>query len=256
MLNEKVIVITGGCGLLGRKFVTTVIEHGGVPVIADIDRANGERFLAKLKESHPHCRVIFFPLDITSRDSVQELIKTVTDTYGTIHALVNNAYPRNKRYGRKFEEVEYCDFVENLGLHLGGYFLVSQQIAEYFKKKDGGNIIFISSIYGFLPPRFELYEGCSFTTPVEYVAIKAGVIQLAKYMAKYYKGNDIRVNLLSPGGIFDSQNPVFLQKYKSHCLNKGMLDPKDICGSLVFLLSDSSKFVQGQNLVVDDGFSL
>lgn len=92
--------------------------------------------------------------------------------------------------------------------------------------------------------------------PVEYAVIKAGIMQLTKYLARFLKGKSIKVNSLSPGGIYDSQPQPFLQNYAEKCLNKGMLNPEDLVGALVFLISDSSQFVNGQNLVVDDGFTL
>ena len=152
--------------------------------------------------------------------------------------------------------MEYSDFVENLGLNLGGYFTTSQQFAKYFQNKKYGNIINISSIYGVVAPKFEVYENTSMTMPVEYTAIKSGLIHLTKYMAKYFKGMNIKVNTLSPGGIFDSQSEIFLEKYKAECLNKGMLNKSDLQGTLVYLLSDMSKYVNGQNMIVDDGFTL
>jgi NAD(P)-dependent dehydrogenase (short-subunit alcohol dehydrogenase family) len=119
-----------------------------------------------------------------------------------------------------------------------------------------GNIINISSVYGVIPPKFELYEKTSMTMPVEYAVIKSGLIHFTKYMAKYFKNSNIRVNTLSPGGIFDNQNKIFVQKYKKECLNKGMLDTSDLSGSLIYLLSDMSQYVNGQNIIVDDGFSI
>lgn len=104
-----------------------------------------------------------------------------------------------------------------MGLNLGGYFTASQQFSQYFKKQGYGNI---SSIYGVVAPKFEIYDNTPMTMPVEYAAIKSGLIHLTKYMAKYFKGMNIKVNALSPGGIFDHQAEAFLEK----CLNKGMLD--------------------------------
>jgi len=139
---------------------------------------------------------------------------------------------------------------------LGGYFNTSQQFAKYFQKQKCGNIVNISSIYGVIAPKFEVYDNTSMTMPVEYAAIKSGLIHLTKYMAKYFKGMNIRVNTLSPGGIFDSQPEKFLEAYKKECLNKGILDKSDLKGTLVYLLSDMSKYVNGQNIVIDDGFSI
>ena len=94
------------------------------------------------------------------------------------------------------------------------------------------------------------------TTPVEYAAIKSGLIHLSKYMAKYFKGKNIRVNTISLGGIEDKPPEPFLNAYKEFCLNKGMLNAKDISGTVLYLLSDLSEFVNGQNIIVDDGFTL
>lgn len=256
MLAKKVVVITGGAGLIGQEFVKAVVENNGVAVIADINKEIGESVKNTLSEQLQTAAIDFVQLDITSKTSLQECLESVHTKYARIDALINNAYPRNKNYGRHFFDVEYDDFSQNISLNLGGYFLTSQQFALYFQKQGYGNIVNISSIYGVVAPKFEIYDNTPMTMPVEYAAIKAGLIHLTKYMAKYFKGMDIRVNALSPGGIFDHQPEPFLDAYKTVCLNKGMLDKSDLKGTLVYLLSDMSRYVNGQNIVVDDGFSL
>ncbi|HUX91570.1 MAG TPA: oxidoreductase [Gallionellaceae bacterium] len=255
MLTNKIIVITGGAGFIGRQFCAAVAEHGGTAVVADIDN-DAATILAKEIAAKHQGRAEAALLDITSRDSVKALITKLQGRYGHIDAVVNNAYPRNRNYGRKLEDVTYEDFCENVGLHLGGYFLVAQQFGLHFREHGGGNIVNMSSIYGVMTPRFEVYEGTPMTMPVEYAAIKSSVIQLTRYFAQYFKGEGIRVNSLSPGGILDRQPEAFLQKYNSYCNGKGMLDPQDVNGSLLYLLSDASKYITGQNLIIDDGFSL
>lgn len=256
MLKEKVVVITGGAGLIGKEFVKAVIENDGMAIIADINNEIGLKAKEDLSKELNTNNIDFINLDITSKESLNECIEYLDNKYKKIDALVNNAYPRNKNYGRHFFDVEYNDFVENTGLNLGGYFTASQQFAQYFQKQGYGNIVNISSIYGVVAPRFEVYDNTPMTMPVEYAAIKSGLIHLTKYMAKYFKGMNIKVNALSPGGIFDHQPEAFLEKYKEKCLNKGMLDKSDLKGTLVYLLSDMSMYVNGQNIVVDDGFSL
>lgn len=256
MLKDKVVVITGGAGLIGKEFVKAVIENGGIAIIADINEELGKKVKESLSKELDTSNIDFFKLDITSKNSLTECIEYLDNKYKKIDALVNNAYPRNKNYGRHFFDVEYEDFIQNLGLNLGGYFTASQQFSQYFKNQGYGNIINISSIYGVVAPRFEVYDNTPMTMPVEYAAIKSGLIHLTKYMAKYFKGMNIKVNALSPGGIFDHQPEAFLEKYKEKCLNKGMLDNSDLKGTLIYLLSDMSKYVNGQNIVVDDGFSL
>lgn len=251
MLNDKVVVVTGGAGLIGRQFVKCIAEHGGIAVVADIKDIEDKSILGSLQN-----QIGFVQMDITSRESIAQAISHLNGRYGRIDALVNNAYPRNKNYGKKFEEVSYDDFCQNVSMHLGGYFLSSQQFAAYFKKQGHGSIVNMSSIYGVVAPRFGIYEGTSMTMPVEYAAIKSAVVHLTKYLAQYLKGSNIRVNCISPGGILDGQPAEFLSRYNSHASTKGMLDATDLLGTLLFLLSDMSKFINGQNIVVDDGWTL
>jgi len=256
MLKNKVVVITGGAGLIGKEFVKAVVKNDGIAIIADINEEIGLKVKEDLSKELNSADINFVKLDITSKASLNQCIQYLDNKYQRIDALVNNAYPRNKNYGKHFFDVEYGDFVENTGLNLGGYFTASQQFALYFQKQGYGNIVNISSIYGVVAPKFEVYENTSMTMPVEYAAIKSGLIHLTKYMAKYFKGMGIRVNTISPGGILDSQPKEFLSKYNQQCSTKGMLDPKDLNGTLIFLLSDMSSYINGQNIVVDDGFTL
>ena len=151
---------------------------------------------------------------------------------------------------------EIPDLQENLKLQLGGAILLSQQIMKYFVSQGHGNLIHMSSILGVAAPKFEHYEGTTINTMIEYSAVKSGIISITRWLAKYYKNNNIRVNCLSPGGILDQQPQSFLEKYRDSCTSKGMLDPTDIAGTVLFLLSDQSKYINGQNIVIDDGWSL
>lgn len=254
-LENKVVVITGGAGLLGQTFTRAVAAQGGRPVIADIQFEAAEAAASKINSEFGFDRVSAIEIDITSKSSLQNATKELNSKFGRIDALVNNAYPRNRNFGRKFEDVEYADFCENINLHLGGYFLASQQFAQFFRKQGYGNIVTISSIYGVIAPRFEVYADTHMTMPVEYAAIKSALIHLNAYMLKYFQGSGIRFNCLSPGGILDSQPEKFLQRYAAYSQSKGMLNPADITGALIFLLSEQSRYVNGQNIVVDDGWS-
>lgn len=256
LLENKRVLVTGGAGLLGQSFARVIVEQGGIALIADINSKIGEEVAANLRKEMGIETIYFLPLDITSHSSINNVLASATEKVGGLDAWVNNAYPRNKNYGRKFFDVEYKDFCENVNMNLGGYFLSSQQVSKHFIKQGHGNIINISSIYGVIAPRFEIYEGTEMTMPVEYAVIKSGLLHLTKFMAKQFKGMNIRVNAISPGGIFDNQPQSFIDKYKNLSLNKGMIDKNDLQGTLIYLLSDLSKFVNGQNIIVDDGFTL
>lgn len=255
LLENKTIVLIGGAGLIGRAFANSIAAHQGRVVIADIDLERCRQACADVVAQVPGAQVHPETVDITSRASLDAMIDRVTAAHGRIDAAVNNAYPRNARYGRKLEDVEYADFCENVSLHLGGYFLSTQRFAEHFKRQDHGHVVNISSIYGSVAPRFDVYDGTPMTMPVEYAAIKSALQHLSVYFMRYYKGTPLRFNCLSPGGIFDHQPESFLQRYKQYAQHKGMLAPSDVAGALVFLLSDLSSFVNGQNLIVDDGWS-
>lgn len=249
MLKDKVILVTGGAGLLGQSFISSISQNQGQGIIGDTKEDHGQNIAQRLNAK-------FIKLDITSKESIQKCLRKIKSDYGKLDALVNNAYPRNNNYGRHFFEVEYSDFCENLNLNLGGYFLMSQQTASFFKEQGYGNIVNISSIYGIMPPRFEVYDGTNMTMPVEYAAIKSALIHLTKYLAQYLKGTGIRVNSLTPGGVLNEQPERFIKNYRKFCAEKGMLEPKDLNGALLYLLSDQSLYMTGQNMVIDDGFSL
>jgi NAD(P)-dependent dehydrogenase (short-subunit alcohol dehydrogenase family) len=256
-LESRVVVITGGAGLIGRGFVRAVVESGGTAIIADIDEASGQNVQVGLATELDTDRIEFVRVDITSRDSIQAMIDAVLDRHKTIDALVNNAYPRNRNYGRKFEDVTYEDFCENVNLHLGGYFLMAQQVAGVMANQKSGVIINIASIYGFMAPRFDLYEDTNFTSPVEYSAIKGGLLSLTKYLASYLGEHGIRVNAISPGGVYDNQPDSFVAKYsKKTLIGNRMAEPDDLNGVLTFLLSEASRYITGQNIVVDAGWSI
>jgi NAD(P)-dependent dehydrogenase (short-subunit alcohol dehydrogenase family) len=256
MLHNKVVFLTGGAGLIGKSFVKTLVQNHAIVIIGDINIENANKIKDKILMEFPNGTIETIQLDITDKNSIVNAINFTKDKYSKIDTLINNAYPRNKNYGRHFFDVSYEDFNENIGLNLGGYFLTSQQFALFFKQQGYGNIINISSIYGVIAPKFEIYDNTPMSVPVEYAAIKSALIHLTKYMAKYFKGYNIRVNAISPGGIFDNQHKTFLNAYNAQCSNKGMLNPEDLSGALVFLVSDSSQYVNGQNIIVDDGFTI
>ncbi len=255
-LSGQTVVITGGGGRIGSALAEAVVVAGGAANVADQDAGLARRRVAEIQKRHPSAKVEAVQLDIGSERSLKKCLRSVAGRYGRVDGWVNCAYPRNKRYGARFEHVKLADFCENVDLHLGGYFLASQQAAIFFRDQGGGTIVNIASIYGVMAPRFEVYDGTNMTMPVEYAAIKAAIVHLTKYMAKYCKDWRVRVNCVSPGGVEAGQPASFVEKYNALSLSKGLLAASDVTGAVVFLLSKDSEFINGQNLVVDDGFSL
>lgn len=208
-IENKVIVVIGSAGELGKHFVKGLSEFGCALIAADINaNANIEIYKDLSKD------IELLHLDITNKESIQELISKISLSYSRIDAVVNAAYPRNKNYGAKLEDVSYEDFCQNINMHLGGYFLVAQQFCLEFKRQGFGNLVNLSSIYGSLVPRFSIYDGTKMTMPIEYAAIKAGVEHMTRYFAQYFKGTGVRVNSLSPGEYWPGNQMFFLRPIK------------------------------------------
>lgn len=252
VLNQK-ILIAGAGGLLGSKIAKFALEQGAQVIAADInvDLMYEKLSLQEVDLTNPN--ILLHELDVTNEQSVKHFFANQTNLTGA----VNSTYPRNKAYGSHFFDVSLDSFNENLALHLGSAFLFTQQCAAYFKdKKQPFSLVNISSIYGVIAPKFDIYDNTSMTMPVEYAAIKSAILHLNKYAVSYVNDSRFRVNSVSPGGLFDKQPDAFLEAYKKSTLGEGMLDVEAIIGSILFLLSEQSKFVTGQNIIVDDGFSL
>lgn len=253
-MNGKTIVVAGAAGLLGRELVSELLAAGANVLALDRDESS----LLLLENAWPgETRLSCVVVDIADAESINSAFSFAESRYGIVDGAVNTAYPRNSRYGNKLFDVTYADFCENTTLNLGCYFLFMQQCAKYFiKNKSNFSLVNISSIYGVISPKFEIYDGTEMTMPVEYSAIKSALIHLSKYFVSYIGSSQFRVNLVSPGGILDKQPQKFLDAYKKQTLGKGMLDVSDVIGPIIYLLSDLSQYINGQNLIIDDGFTL
>ncbi len=253
LLEKKTILIAGAGGLLGTRLVPAILAQGGYVIAADINVEAMEERLSSLGVNTNDEHLILTTLDVTSKESVNALFSMCSN----IDGAVNSTYPRNKSYGAHFFDVSLDSFNENLSLHLGSAFLFTQQCAAYFQDKlQPFSLVNISSIYGVIAPKFDVYDNTPMTMPVEYAAIKSAILHLNKYAAAYVNDSRFRINCVSPGGIFDGQPDVFLDAYKNNTHGAGMLDVEDVVGSVLFLLSEQSRYVTGQNIIVDDGFSL
>ena len=237
-LTGKVFVVIGGSGLIGKAFCEGLAQAGGIVVNAD--KKSGDE-----------------NVDIANPKSVESLAKRVAKKFGHIDGVVNVAYPRTKNYPQAFGEASHKETLENISLMLGGNFSVVRAFAPLMKKQKKGSIVFLGSIYGVAAPKFEIYKGTSMANPPEYAAAKGGTIMLGKYFASLLGPSNIRVNTISPGGVFNNQPKSFLKAYNKHAkIKPGMLLPEDLAGALIFLFSDASKKVTGQNIVVDGGWTI
>jgi NAD(P)-dependent dehydrogenase (short-subunit alcohol dehydrogenase family) len=240
-LDNKVIIVTGGSGLLGKEIINCLKILGATTINADIN------IKSNLKEGS-------LCVDVTSEKSVLDAVKSVSAFYGKIDGLVNNAYPRTSDWGTRFEDLTYESWRKNIDMQLNTVFLFIQKIMpELLKTK--GSIVNIGSIYGVVGNDFTIYRNTEVSTAAQYSAIKGGVISLTRYLASYYGKKGVRVNCVSPGGIFDNQNGNFIVNYESKVPLGRMGKPDDIAPVVSFLLSNASKYITGQNILVDGGWT-
>ncbi|EOI6869239.1 SDR family oxidoreductase [Yersinia enterocolitica] len=253
MLTNKIILVAGAGGLLGCQLVKAIQCEGGKVIAFDISK---ELMISRLNSAGVNLQndsIQCLELDINNEKEVKLFFSKLDHVSGAVNAT----YPRNKLYGAHFYDVTLNSFNENLSLHLGAAFLFTQQFALYFEKhKKPLSLVNISSVYGVVAPKFEIYKKTNMTMPVEYAAIKSAIIHISKYVVAYVNNSNFRINSISPGGILDKQPGVFLDSYRKETCGQGMLDVADVVGTVLFLLSDLSKYVTGQNIIIDDGFSL
>lgn len=252
MLDDRVVLVTGAAGRIGAAIARGVVSEGGQVALVDVDAPALDELEAELSPANS----LRIHADATDPGEVASCIGGVLDRFGKLDAAVHSAYPRSSGWGTPFEGLKPEFLNEDLSRHLGGAILFSQQVINHFMRQGWGNLVHVSSIQGVRAPRFEHYEGTNMVSPIEYGAIKAGLISVTQYLAKYYKGKNIRVNCISPGGITDEQPSSFLERYNADCNNKGMLDAEDLVGTATFLLSENSRYITGQNIIIDDGWSL
>lgn len=242
ILKDKIIIVAGGCGLIGRAIVADIKKKGGIAINADITVET------KMENG-------LFHLDISDDNSIYELIDTVVKYYGRIDGLVNTAYPRTKDWGTFFENIKPESWRKNVDMQMNSCFILCQTVLKVMVEQKYGSIVNIASIYGVVGNDFTLYEGYGGTSPAAYCAIKGGIINFTRYLASYYGCKGIRVNCISPGGIFDHQNPLFVSRYEERVPLGRMGTPDDIAPAVSFILSDEAKYITGQNLIVDGGWT-
>ena len=255
MLRDEVIVITGACGRIGSAVTRQCITNRAHVVLIDINESELASMVKKYKEECSNI-IAYYCLDISTEGNIGKLIDYLEKDIKSPTGCVHCAYPRSESWGTGYENLREKDLYLDISKQLGGAILLSKYMLELFGRSGGGNLIHISSIQGIRAPKFEHYKGTQMTSPIEYTGIKSAIIGITKWLAKYHKGQNIRVNCVSPGGILDNQPEQFLERYKGSCSNKGMLDSNDVASTICFLLSKDAFVINGENIVVDDGWSL
>ena len=242
MLKNKIILITGGSGLLGKAFIKDINKKGGIAINLDINNVNN----IDKKTLH---------FDVNCDNSIRESLEIIINKYSRIDGLVNNAYPRTFDWGNKFEDITTKSFSENVDMQLSRIFAISKPVLEIMKKQKSGSLVHISSIYGIVGNDFSIYKNTGLTSPAAYSAIKGGLINFSRYLASYFGKYNIRSNCVSPGGVYNNQNETFVEQYSHKVPLKRMAYPVDIAPTVSFLLSSESNYITGQNIAVDGGWT-
>lgn len=263
-LEGKTALVTGAAGLLGRQFTRTLGEAGAKVVAADIDFNAAYSQVIGLREIN--IRAIAIKVNVKDPDSVSAMVDHTMQEFNSIDVLVNCAAldpkfdPQHieEQSGNAFEDYPLQDWQTSLDVNLTGVFLTSQAAARKMVKQGTGVIINISSIYGLKGPDQRIYpkvEGRQQFKPVDYPVTKAAILGFTRYLAAYYAETQIRVNALTPGGIFNQHDEPFVSNYSAKAILGRMALPEEMNSALLFLASDASSYITGANLIIDGGYT-
>ena len=265
-LSGRVVIVTGGAGLLGREYARALAEAGAHVVVADINGPDAGR-LASEVTTQTRVAALGLHTDVSDKSSVQAMVARTLSTFGRLDALVNNAGLDPKfdaqhagEHVNAFEDYPLELWNQGLAVNLTGMFLCAQAVARPMLNQGKGVIVNVSSTYGLVGPDQRLYERDDAAAPrmykpVVYSVTKSAVLGLTRYLATYWAGKNIRVNALTPGGVFNDHDPGFVERYSHRSPLGRMADRSEYCGALLFLVSDASSYMTGANLVVDGGWT-
>jgi NAD(P)-dependent dehydrogenase (short-subunit alcohol dehydrogenase family) len=260
-LKDKVALVTGALGLLGKEHCRALSEAGANVIVADLNGDACSDFAKSLVTDS-----IGVKLDVTDKSSVYSIREIILDCFGKIDVLVNNAAindmledPKTNIEQSKFENYPLEAWQRAIDVNLTGVFLCSQVIGTLMSERGSGSIINIASTYGIVAPNQSLYKDKNgkqiFYKPPAYSVTKGAVISFSKYLASYWGTKGIRINSLSPGGVENGQDDFFKMKYSQSTPIGRMAKSNDYMGALIFLASDASQYMTGANLVVDGGWT-
>lgn len=257
-LRGKVALITGGAGLLAAEHAIALMDHGASVILSDKNKAVCDQAVAVLNQNG-YTDLYSFQADVTSKESWELLLDEVVSKFGKLDILVNNAgftnQSKSKNFDSSFEDFPLEDWNNIMNVNLTGTFLGCQVIGKYMLSHGGGSIINIASLYGVVSPNHKMYPGTGISQPVAYSVSKHGVVALTKYLATLWAEKGVRVNSLTPGGIWNGHQGLFLERFEQLIPIGRMSDKTELRGGIVYLASNASSHVIGHNLIIDGGWT-
>jgi NAD(P)-dependent dehydrogenase (short-subunit alcohol dehydrogenase family) len=256
-LTDRVAIITGGAGLLASEHAIALSEFGAKVVLADFNEEKCNEAIEILKQQNINAIAKY--CDVTQKESWQQLLDDVLNEFGRIDILVNNAgftnQSKSANYDTTFEKFPLEDWNMIMNVNLTGTFLGCQVVGSKMVEQGKGAIINIASLYGVVSPNHRIYPGTGISQPVAYSVSKHGVVSLTKYLATLWAEKGVRVNSLTPGGIFNEHKGLFLERFQQLNPIGRMSDKTELRGGIVYLASDASSHVVGHNLIIDGGWT-
>jgi NAD(P)-dependent dehydrogenase (short-subunit alcohol dehydrogenase family) len=268
-LDGRVALVTGGAGLLGRGYCEALLQAGARVVIGDVDRIRAEALATELGRE----TALGQALDVTDTNSIEQTVNAAVERFGTLDVLVNNAALTVRGGSERLAPADYFAPFEDykrevwdlaVSVNLTGMLLCAQAAGRQMlgQSPPGGVMVNVASTYGVVAPDQRLYEGVrspyadsGFNTPVSYAVTKTAVLGLTRYLATYWGSKNIRVNALTPHGVFDNHDEAFVRNFVYRSPLGRMARNDEYRGALLFLVSDASSYMTGANLIVDGGWT-
>ncbi|MFN5183938.1 MAG: SDR family oxidoreductase [Bacteroidota bacterium] len=254
-LSGKVIVITGACGLIGRAFTEAVLQFGGSLVVADISQSDPIKFASALSDRYSN-KIKGFELDVSNRNSVISLKEFVLEEFKKIDGLVNAHQNKSHLKFEPFESVTDENWQTVLNVNLTGTFLMCQVLGSWMAENGGGKIVNMPSTYSVVAPNQNLYKGTSLGCPAAYSASKGGIDALSRYLASYWASKNVRVNMITPHGVWNNHEESFESNFAQFSPMQRMSYNHEVASALIYLLSDASSYVTGANILNEGGWTV
>jgi NAD(P)-dependent dehydrogenase (short-subunit alcohol dehydrogenase family) len=254
-LSGKVIVISGACGLIGKAFCEAVAQYGGHVIAADIEKAEPKKFAEELSKRN-NVKCVGFEVNVASKKSVNQLKDLAVKEFGRIDGLVNGHQNKSHLVFEPFENVSEENWDTVVEVNLKGTFLLCQVIGSYMAEKGSGSIVNIPSTYSVVAPNQNLYKGTNMGCPAAYSASKGGIDALSQYLASYWAAKGVRVNMITPHGVWNNHEDQFEKNFANFSPMQRMSYNHEVAPALIYLLSDASSYVTGNNMLVEGGWTV